>query len=172
MDMRNIDDLLDNFDDEQDIYFDPDMSTLVPEGTYGAEVISLYTKKINTKKGGSGLLYKPKYQIIAESKPSVHNREVDDVGIWRFNGVKDKNGKRVTGGSNINYKRYLEKFNIPMTELEYEGKIVYRLPHIDSTAIKGKKVIISVSHDEWQGKYGRNVTALATLVREMNTENG
>ena len=33
MDMSNIDDLLDNFEDEQDIYFDPDMSTLVPEGT-------------------------------------------------------------------------------------------------------------------------------------------
>ena len=77
----------------------------MPEGTYQAKIVGLFTKKIHTKKGGTGLLYKPKYKIIAESKPSLHNKEIDDQGVWRFNGVKDKNGKRVTGGSNINYKR-------------------------------------------------------------------
>lgn len=170
--MSNIDDLLDNFDDEKDIYFDPDLSTLVPEGTYQAKIVGLFTKKIHTKKGGTGLLYKPKYKIIAESKPSLHNKEIDDQGVWRFNGVKDKNGKRVTGGSNINYKRFLDKLNIPMSELEYEGKIVYKLPTIDSSTIKGRNVVISVTHDEWQGRYGRNVTALAMLVREMSSDNG
>ena len=60
--MSDIDKLLDDFDDE-DVYYDPEMSTIIPEGSYPAKIIGLYSKKITTKRGGKGMLYKPKYQL-------------------------------------------------------------------------------------------------------------
>ena len=49
--MSDIDKLLDDFDDE-DVYYDPEMSTIIPEGSYPAKIIGLYSKKITTKRGG------------------------------------------------------------------------------------------------------------------------
>ena len=165
--MSNIDDLLDNFDDEE-VYFDPELSSIVPEGSYPAKIVGLFTKEITTKKGGKGMLFKPKYRLDETVRPPYSNKELDDVGIWRFYGVKDENGKRITGGSNIGYKRFLDKLHIPMQKIEYEGKTILKLPSIATDLIKGKSVVISVKHDEWQGTYGRNITATATLVRIRN----
>ena len=84
--MSDIDKLLDDFDDE-DVYYDPEMSTIIPEGSYPAKIIGLYSKKITTKRGGRGMLYKPKYQLNAGK---YEGRDVQDAGEWR-----DRSGNRL-----------------------------------------------------------------------------
>ena len=167
--MSGVDDLLDNFDDE-DVYYDPQMSTLVPEGSYPAKVVDLYSKVINTQRGNKGMLYKPKYRLD-DNVRNYPGREVQDTGVWRFFGTKDADGRRITGGSNANYKLFLDKMHIPMEkiEMEEEQRTIIKLPSITKDLILNKSVVISVHHEEWQGTHGRNITPVATLVR-MRTE--
>ena len=75
---------------------------------------------------------------------------------------------RITGGSNAGYKQFLDKFSIPLKELEVDDRTVYKLPSISKELVLDKSVVISVSHDEWEGVNGRNVTPVATLVRVRN----
>jgi len=169
--MSDIDKLLDDFDDE-DVYYDPEMSTIIPEGSYPAKIIGLYSKKITTKRGGRGMLYKPKYQLNAGK---YEGRDVQDAGVWRFYGIKDEDGRRITGGSNAGYKRFLDKLHIPLQKLELDGnsdaesRVVLKLPAITTDLILDKSVVISVAHEEWTGMHGnRNISATATLVRLRN----
>jgi len=170
--MTNINELLDDFDDD-DVYYDPNISSLVPEGTYPARIVGLSVHKVSTKTKGKAVIYKPIYQI----DDNVHNcggREVKDYGQWRFRGSKDEEGRRITGGSNTNYKKFLDKLHIPLQKLELEGnsgdepRVVVNLPSITEDLLLDKSVVISVGHDEWSGKYGRQITAAANLVRVRN----
>ena len=167
--MSNVDDLLDNFEDE-DVYYDPQMSTLVPEGSYPAKIVDLYSKRINTQRGNRALLYKPKYRLD-DAVRNYSGRDVQDAGICRFFGTKDENGRRITGGSNANYKRFLDKLHIPMEKVDVDDtppRTIIKLPAITKDMILNKSVVISIHHEEWQGTHGRNITPVATLVRVRN----
>jgi hypothetical protein len=172
MDMSQVDELLDNFDDE-DVYYDPQMSTLIPEGSYPATIVDLYSKKINTQRGNKGMLYKPKYRLD-DTVRNYQNRDVQDSGVWRFFGTKDADGRRITGGSNAGYKKFLDKLHIPMEKIEVgespsdEPRVIIKLPAITKDMILNKSVVISVHHEEWEGTHGRNITPVATLVRVRN----
>ena len=80
--MSNVDNLLDDFDDE-DVYYDPQMSTLIPEGSYPASITGLYSKKIKTQRGNNGMLYKPQYRLD-DTVRNHGGRDVQDAGVWRF----------------------------------------------------------------------------------------
>lgn len=164
--MSNIDELLDDFGDE-DVYYDPQMSSIVAEGTYPAIITELFAKKTTTRRGNKAMLYKPGYTIDTPGH-TYDGKYVQDSGVWRFFGTKDAEGRRITGGSNKFYKKFLDKLNIPLKELEVEGRTVYKLPAITKDIISDKRVVISVKHEEWSGAMGRNITAAAHLVRTRN----
>jgi|TARA_R100000687_G_C6330098_1_gene109211 hypothetical protein len=164
--VSSVDSVLDDFDDEE-VYYDPHMSNLVAEGSYPATIVDLTSKKINTRRGNKAMLYKPVYRID-DTVPNYAGNEIRDVGVWRFLGTKDPSGVRITGGSNTGYKRFLDKFSIPLRELEVDDRTVYKLPSIAKDMILDKSVVISVSHDEWTGVNGKNITPVATLVRLRN----
>jgi hypothetical protein len=170
--MTTVDDLLDNFDDEE-VYYDQQMSTIVPEGTYPAKIIGLYSKKIRTRRGNDAMLYKPTYKLD-ENVKIYGGREVQDSGIWRFLGVKDSEGRRITGGSNTGYKRFLDKIHIPLQKIEIdrntgeEPRVIIKLPAITKDLIMDKSVVISIYHDEWEGQSGRAISPVANLVRVRN----
>ena len=164
--MSTVDSVLDDFDDEE-VYYDPQMSELVDEGSYPATIIDLTSKKITTKRGNKAMLYLPVYQID-DTVTRYAGKSVRDSGIWRFLGTKDESGVRITGGSNASYKQFLDKFSIPLKELEVDDRTVYKLPSIPKELVLDKSVVISVSHEEWEGVNGRNITPVATLVRVRN----
>ena len=98
-----------------------------------------------------------------------------DAGVWRCYGIKEEEGRRITGGSNAGYKRFLDKLHIPLQKLELDGnsdaesRVVLKLPAITKDLILGKSVVISVAHEEWTGMRGnRNISATGTLVRLRN----
>ena len=176
--MSNVDNLLDDFDDE-DVYYDPQMSTLIPEGSYPASITGLYSKKIKTQRGNNGMLYKPQYRLD-DTVRNYGGRDVQDAGVWRFFGTKDEQGRRITGGSNAGYKRFLDKIHIPLQKVEIERenkddepRVIVKLPAITKDLLLDKSVVISVTHEEWEGQHGRNITPTATLVRVRNgSDNG
>ena len=171
--MSNVDDLLDDFEDE-DVYYDPQMSALVPEGSYPATITGLYSKRIKTQRGNNGMLYKPQYRLD-EIVKSYGGREVADAGVWRFFGTKDDDGRRITGGSNAGYKKFLDKIHIPLQKVEIgredgeEPRIIVKLPAVTKDLILDKPVVISIHHEEWEGRdCHRRITTVATLVRVRN----
>tara|TARA_Y100001951_G_C11262299_1_gene253295 strand:+ start:657 stop:1211 length:555 start_codon:yes stop_codon:yes gene_type:complete len=168
-----VDDLLDDFEDE-DVFYDPQMSALVPEGSYPATITGLSSKRIKTQRGNDGMLYKPQYRLDERVK-TYGGRAVDDAGVWRFFGTKDDNGRRITGGSNAGYKKFLDKIHIPLQKIEIdrntdeEPRVILKLPAITKDLILDKSVVISIHHEEWEGRDGhRRITTVATLVRVRN----
>tara|TARA_R110002167_G_C12437869_1_gene630527 strand:- start:115 stop:669 length:555 start_codon:yes stop_codon:yes gene_type:complete len=168
-----VDNLLDDFEDE-DVYYDPQMSTLVPEGSYPATITGLYSKRIKTRRGNDGMLYKPQYRLDEKVK-TYGGREVQDAGVWRFFGTKDADGRRITGGSNSGYKKFLDKIHIPLQKVEIdredgeEPRTIVKLPAVTKDLILDKSVVISVHHEEWEGRNSkRRITTVATLVRVRN----
>jgi len=93
------------------------------------------------------------------------------VEILRY---KDADGRRITGGSNSGYKRFLDKIHIPLQKIEIdrntgeEPRVILKLPAITKDLILSKSVVISVHHEEWEGVHGRNISPVATLVRVRN----
>ena len=82
---------------------------------------------------------------------------------------------RITGGSNAGYKRFLDKIHIPLQKVEIERenkddepRVIVKLPAITKDLLLDKSVVISVTHEEWEGQHGRNITPTATLVRVRN----
>jgi len=159
--MTKIDNVFEDFENtDDDVYFDPDQSSIVPEGTYPATIVNL--KKFNTitQKGNEATIYKPVYRID-DGVITASGTLVDDKGVFRYKPPKNKDGIRISGSGNVEYKRYLDKLEIPLIKEEVEGKTLYKLPSISIDSIKNLEVVINVKHASWESKKYRKSRTVA-----------
>lgn len=168
--MTSVDEVLDDFEDD-DVYYDPEQSITIEEGTYPARVTGLDRHKIKTKRGEDCIIYKPVYTIDG-SVIRYANQRVYDSGVWRFYGTKNESGHRITGKGNESYKKFMDKMNIEMAETEIDGKRVFKLPTLTKDMILDRAVTINVSHREWQSRFGRRVSPEATLIHSREPQTG
>lgn len=159
--MTDIDNVFDEFEStDDDVYYDPDQSSIVPEGTYPAKIVNL--KKFNTvtQKGNEATIYKPVYRID-DGVLVASGTLVDDKGVFRYKPPKNKKGIRISGSGNVDYKRYLDKLDIPLIKEEIEGKTLYKLPSITVEMVKNVDVVINVKHASWESKKYRKARTVA-----------
>ena len=132
--MTDIDNVFDEFEsNDDDVYYDPDQSSIVPEGTYPAKIVNLKKFNIVTQKGNEATIYKPVYRID-DGVLVASGTLVDDKGVFRYIPPKNKKGIRISGSGNVEYKRYLDKLDIPLIKEEIEGKTLYKLPTVSGAS--------------------------------------
>jgi len=157
--MTDIKDAFDEFESEDDgVYFDPTQSSIVPEGTYPAKIINLKSFKITTRRGNDATVFKPVYRI-EDDVISAGGALVEDKGIFRYVPPKNSDGLRVSGSGNSDYKKFLDKMEIPLIKEDFEGKTLYKLPTLTTEMIKGTDVVVNIKHASWESKkYGNTRT--------------
>ena len=146
--------------DHQDAYYDDQEDVNVEDGTYPAIVIDLTHQDIITRKNVHCDLYKPTYEI---AKGNHKGQCVTDKGIWRFRSNPSPKYNK-SGRGNIIYKNILDIFDIPLEDVEVDGKKLKRLPELTLEKIQGKTVLIDITNDTYKSNYGKiSGSKIATL---------
>ena len=161
-----LDEILGNGASNTDAYYDEEQNVTIDDGTYPATVIDLNKSNVTTRYGTNADLYKPTYQI---AKGKNKGATISDKGIWRFKSEPSQARNKSSRG-NIIYKNILDILLIELEQVEVDGVIMRRLPELTKENVVGKKVLITVSDDDYKSNYGRLASKVAMIHSEWADE--
>tara|TARA_R100001015_G_C4620850_1_gene177914 strand:- start:793 stop:1305 length:513 start_codon:yes stop_codon:yes gene_type:complete len=161
-----LDEILGNGASNTDAYYHEEQNVTIDDGTYPATVIDLNKSNVTTRYGTNADLYKPTYQI---AKGKNKGATISDKGIWRFKSEPSQARNKSSRG-NIIYKNILDILSIELEQVEVDGVIMRRLPELTKENVVGKKVLITVSDDDYKSNYGRLASKVAMIHSEWADE--
>ena len=166
--MGTVDTILSEFvDDDDNVYYDPEDDSYIPEGTYPANVIRVDKQSIVTRYNNKADIYKPVYRID-KSVDKFGGMEVYDKGIWRFK--SSINSTKYKGGSgNKDYKDILEKFGIELETVEKNGRMLVKLPDLTFENTTVHPVVVNEWHESFKGRYGMKKVSVARIAHIMRS---
>ena len=150
---------------DDNVYYDPEDDSYVPEGTYPANVVSVNKQSIVTRYNNKADIFKPVYRID-KSVDRYGGMEVYDKGIWRFKASRGST-KYKGGSGNRDYKDILEKFGIELETVEKKGRMLVKLPELTLKNTSVYPVVINVWHESFKGRYGMKKVSVARIAHIM-----
>ena len=180
--MANLDDLtLEDYYDESENF-----SGKIPQGVFPAHIMDMNVKedipiKSRTETGIQHLcdIYEFTYQIAPEAASEEYKvndtevvkgqafvgKTVKGKGVFKFKSVPaDKKGFKNNSGGNKGFKTFLDSVKVELESKEIEdargARTVLVLPDLTLDDVKGKPVLITVTHREWQGRDDKTMVSV------------